>query len=239
YKLPDDLPMFAELAAMRDRIHAELKLPPSSEPIKVYLFESEGAYKRYLRLKYPDLYRLDRRAFFVANPVGMSGLSEELLVFTYDSKRLMQDLRHELTHALLHGVIKKVPQWLDEGLAEFFELPPANDGANAEHVERLKADLTNRRARLSLARLEKLTEVHQMHPAEYRESWAWVYLMMRGNKPEAKTMLLQYLAQLRMGRESDLAPRMEKVFNSPEEALTALLNRLDADLARARADARK
>jgi hypothetical protein len=237
YKLPDDLPMFTELAAMRDRIQAELKLPPTTEPIRVYLFETEGAYKRYLRQEYPDLYRLDRRAFFVAQPRGMG---EELLVFTYDSKRLMQDLRHELTHALLHSVIKEVPQWLDEGLAEYFELPPAREGVNPEHVERLKSDLANRRARLSLSRLEKLTQVHQMHPAEYRESWAWAYLMLRGNKPEAKTMLLQYLQQLRTGRHpGDLAPRLEKVFNSPEEALTALLNRLDADLARARADARK
>jgi hypothetical protein len=167
-------------------------------------------------------------------------MGEELLVFTYDSKRLMQDLRHELTHALLHGVIKEVPQWLDEGLAEYFELPPPREGVNSEHVERLRSDLANRRARLSLARLEKLTQVHQMHPAEYRESWAWVYLMLRGNKPEAKEMLLRYLHQLRTGRHpGDLAPRMEKVFNAPEEALTALLARLDADLARARADARK
>lgn len=239
FKVHSDLPMFAELAKMRDRIQAELKLPPTTETIRVYLFETEQAYKRYLRQKYPELYKLDRRAFFVAERRGM-GMGEDLLVFTYDSKRLVQDLRHELTHALLHGVIREVPQWLDEGLAEYFELPPGKENVNAEHVERLRADLLNRKVRLSLSRLERLQEVHQMHPAEYRESWAWVYLMLRGGKPEAKQVLLQYLHQLRVGKHpGDLAPRLEKVFNSPEEALTALLARLDADLARARADARK
>ena len=91
---------------------------------------------------------------------------------------------------------------------------------------------------VGLTRLERLTQVDDMKPAEYRESWAWAHLLLRGT-PEAKTLLLSYLQQLRGSRHpGPLAPRLEKLFSAPEEALTAHLARLEADLARARADAR-
>lgn len=236
FELPKDLPLFAELGQMRDAIQKELLLPPASDPVKVYLFETEKAYTAYMKSvrEYKDL--PDRRAFFVAQP---RGLSEDLLVYTYWSKRIRQDLRHELTHALLHSVIKEVPQWLDEGLAEFFELPPEKKGTNAEHVERLRADLATGKARLDLPRLEGLTQVDEMRPAEYRESWAWVHLMLRGS-PEARLALLSYLQQLRgMRHPGPLAPRLEKVFkDGPTQALKEHLTQLDATLTRERAEAR-
>src|SRR5207237_4299391 len=80
----------------------------------------------------------------------------------------------------------------DEGLAEFFELPPENKGLNAQHLEQLrKGPFTP-----DLARLEQLNQVSQMTPAEYRESWAWVHLMLRG-PADAKPALLAYLQQMR------------------------------------------
>ncbi len=36
-----------------------------------------------------------------------------------------------------------------------------------------------------LKRLEKLSVVDDMRPAEYREAWSWVYLMMRQAHPQA------------------------------------------------------
>jgi hypothetical protein len=235
YQLHPDLPLFSELADLRDQIQKDLALPPATETVKVYLFETEKQYRSYLRTEYPELYKLGRRAFFIAQPRPGG---EDLLVFTYDSKRIRQDLRHELTHALLHGVIKEVPQWLDEGLAEYYEQPPGQNGVNPEHVQRLRADLASGRARLSLPRLEKLTQVDDMKPPEYRESWAWAHLMLRG-KPEARAVLLAYLQQLRGAKHpGPLAPRLEKVYSAPDEALTAHLARLEAELSRQQADAR-
>src|SRR5947199_2066094 len=140
--------------------------------------------------KYPYLPK--RRAFFVAEPRPIGG--EELMVYTFwgNGERIEQDLRHELTHALLHSVLKDVPLWLDEGIAEFFETPPGNDGLNPEHLRLLRSE----NARPNLARLENLTEVKDMKPAEYREAWAWVHLMLRG-RPEARNVMLQYLRELR------------------------------------------
>ena len=45
--------------------------------------------------------------------------------------------------------------------------------------------------RFDLDRLERLEEVHQMSPAEYRESWAWVHLMLRST-PQANKALLDW-----------------------------------------------
>jgi hypothetical protein len=227
FEIRPDLPLFKELAQLREQVQKELLLPPATDPVTVYLFETEKAYSAYMKStrEYKDL--PDRRAFFVAQP---RGLSEDLLVYTYWSKRIRQDLRHELTHALLHSVIKEVPQWLDEGIAEYFELRPELEGVNPEHVRRLRRELASGDVKPDVARLEGLTQVEQMKTPQYRESWAWVHLMLRG-KPEGRMVLLSYLQQLRGTRHpGPLLPRLQKVYPDPGRALREHLDRLEAGL---------
>jgi hypothetical protein len=70
-----------------------------------------------------------------------------------------------------------------------------------------------------ISRLEQMGQAQQMTPAEYREAWAWVHLMLR-SRPEAKAVLLKYLQQLRTtATPGPLRPRLAEVFPSPEEAL--------------------
>lgn len=191
FNLNDKLPVLQDLALLRKQIHAEVDLPLSSRMIKVHLFENRENYEKYMKQSYPNL--PDRRAFFVAMPQPIGG-SEELMVFTYWGERIQQDLRHELTHAVLHSVLKDVPLWLDEGLAEYFENPPQWAGVNHNHLEQLKLKI-GIDFQPDLARLEKLSEVQDMSPAEYREAWAWVHYMIRGN-PKARTVLINYLKEL-------------------------------------------
>jgi hypothetical protein len=222
FEVPRDQPLFRELASLRDQVVKELLLPPGTAEVRVYLFESRQRYKSYMQSRYPEL--PDRRAFFVAQPRSLGG-DEDLLVYTYWGDRIRQDLRHELTHALLHSVIRDVPLWLDEGLAEFFELPPDTRGLNRSHLDKLQQALASS-YRPDLSRLEALKQVDQMNPAEYRESWAWVHLMLR-SRPEAKTVLLSYLQQLRGARfPGPLRQRLAKVFPDPEQALQQHLGRL-------------
>src|SRR5262245_55823178 len=169
FELKKDDPLFVELGDLREQVVRELTLPPSNCVIQVYLFEDRDKYESFMKARYPDLPK--RRAFFVAQPKTV-GAADELLVFTFWGDRVRQDLRHELTHAILHSSLKDVPLWLDEGLAEFFELPPGSDGVNLKHLEELKRGPFNP----DLARLEQLTQVQQMSPAEYREAWAWTHL---------------------------------------------------------------
>jgi hypothetical protein len=229
FEVDRNLPLFADLVGLRDQVYKELHLPPGSAVVQVYLFETEEHYRRFMGARYPRLPA--RRAFFVAEPRPLGG-GDELLVYTFWGDRVQQDLRHELTHALLHSVIRDVPLWLDEGLAEYFELPPGQNGVSATHLRHL-CDADSGGFVPGLERLEGLSEVDKMERPEYREAWAWVHLMLRST-PEAKKVLLGYLAYLQRLRLRDgekpepLGPRLATVFAAPEEALKQHLARLDA-----------
>lgn len=222
FDIPRNSPVLRDLAGLRDHVYKELRLPPSNNVVQVYLFEDKDKYEKFMQAKYPDLPR--RRAFFVAQPRRL-GNSEDLLVYTYWGERIQQDLRHELTHALLHSVLKDVPLWLDEGLAEFFEVPTASKGLNHQHLEQFRRDPKPRR--FNLDRLEQLSEVQQMTPAEYRESWAWVHLMLRST-PQARKVLLDYIYELRTNpHPGPMKPRLAAVFLALDESLDRHLSALE------------
>jgi hypothetical protein len=210
-------PLFTELGQLRDQLFRDLQLPASNAVVQVYLFDDQDRYERYMRFRYPELPK--RRAFFVAHP-GTPGGPRELLVFTFWGDHLRQDLRHELTHALLNSVLKEVPLWLDEGLAEYYELPPERDGVNGLHVDAF------RRGEFvpDLAALERLDQVPQMGRAQYQEAWAWVHLMLRG-QPAGRQVLLAHLQHLR-GPEpaGPLLPKLQTVYPDPSMALARHLN---------------
>jgi hypothetical protein len=223
FEIKRNAPVFRELSNLREQVFKDLQLPPSNNVVQVYIFEDREKYERFMQLKYPDLPK--RRAFFVAQPKRLGG-TEDLLVYTYWGDRVRQDLRHELTHALLHSVLKDVPLWLDEGLAEYFEIAPGLDGVNAQHLEQMRRGPTGP-AKADLARLEQLSEVQQMSPAEYRESWAWVHLMLRST-PQARQVLISYLQELRTNpRPGPMRPRLATVFLSLDTALENHLANLD------------
>jgi hypothetical protein len=224
FEIQRNLPIFQELAGLREQVYKELQLPSANTIVQVYLFEDQARYERYMKSKYPDLPK--RRAFFVAQPRTVGG-TEDLLVYTYWGDRVQQDLRHELTHALLHSVLKDVPLWLDEGLAEYFEVPPDSKGVNQRHVE-LLCHGPSGPCKPDLARLEQLSQVQQMTPAEYREAWAWVHWLLH-DKPETKVVLVGYLQQLRAtSTPGPLRPRLAALVTDPEPLLETHLTRLDS-----------
>ncbi|MBY0522493.1 MAG: DUF1570 domain-containing protein [Gemmataceae bacterium] len=221
FELKSDLPIFKELSGLRDQIYKELQLPTANRLVQVYLFEDRERYERFMHSQYPELPK--RRAFFVAQQRCVGG-AEDLLVYTYWGDRIQQDLRHELTHALLHSVLLDVPLWLDEGLAEYYELPLGWKGVNYQHLEQMRAGVV----KPDLERLEQLSKVQQMTPAEYRESWAWVHLMLQ-SKPEAKAVLLAYLQQLRTNKNpGPLGPRLAGAVPGLEGALNKHLAAVDS-----------
>lgn len=214
FELEKSDPLFAELEALPDQVFGELRLPPSNTIIQVFLFDTQERYERYLRVS-PTFRGLpNRRAYFIAQS-RVGGGSDELKVFTWMGDHLRTDLRHEITHALLHSALKEVPIWLDEGLAGYFELPPANAGVNPQHLEMLRRGPFQP----DLGRLERLGQVRDMEKPEYREAWAWVHLMLRGS-PEARKVLLDYLQVLRVNPAPGmLLPRLQEVLPEPPEAL--------------------
>jgi hypothetical protein len=87
-----------------------------------------------------------------------------------------------------------VPLWLDEGLAEYFEIPSDQRISGHSHLKRIMW-----RARFgkvpSLEELEALAELPQMTQTHYQHSWAWVHFMLHG-PPEANDELRKFLADI-------------------------------------------
>lgn len=188
-KLGGHHPLVEELKLLRDQVHEKLELPVESdgERVIVYLFSNEMEYRKYIQETYPGL--PFRRAYFIGTP-------EKLAVYTFWGERIREDLRHEYTHGLLHASLKTVPLWLDEGLAEYFEVPGSEPGTvNNEYAVRL-ARAVQSGWRPDIRRLERLEKVEQMHRADYRESWAWVHFMLHST-PDGRQVLLDYLQELR------------------------------------------
>jgi hypothetical protein len=187
FKLQKDHELIRELNKLREQVTSILDLPIKRDPVVVYLFNNETEYRRYMSATYPRL--PPRSAYFV-------GTSTELAVYTHWGQNVREDLRHEYTHGLLHSGLKRVPLWLDEGLAEYFEVAgPQPGGPNHDYARRLGDALANG-WRPDLKRLEKLDDSAQMKRADYQESWAWVHFMLNST-PEAKRVLVGYLNDLR------------------------------------------
>ena len=59
-------PLIQELVLLRKEVAELLQLPIEGRQVVVYLFETEGSYRKYLETAYPGL--PPRRAYFVGTP---------------------------------------------------------------------------------------------------------------------------------------------------------------------------
>jgi len=178
--------LLGELAQLQEDLVQSLDVPAADEWIEIYLFHDQATYRTYLKRQFPELPY--RRALYVKrNGPG--------IVLAYRSNELDVDLRHECTHALLHAVLPMVPLWLDEGLAEYFEVAPSRRAFGNEYLPGIRW-----KARLGMApqlgKLENKGAVEQMGSAEYRDAWAWVHFMLNG-PAEVNDELQRFLADIR------------------------------------------
>jgi hypothetical protein len=216
-KLPKDHPVIQDLVKLRKQVAITLDLPVQKEEVVVYIFSNQEEYQHYLDTTYPGLPR--RRAYFV-------GTAKELAVYTYWGERIQEDLRHEYTHGLLHGSLRNVPLWIDEGLAEYFEvIGPSPGTVNSDYANRLTKSLSNG-WRPNLKRLERIEEFSSMQHVDYQESWAWVHFMLHSS-PETREALLSYLHDLRSKHNpSPLSERLENAIPSPKDRFIGYLTAL-------------
>ena len=185
FPMTDDPPAVRCLQALeRDmKLHLDFQPRLDDDPVEIYVLDDRNAFSHFLKFYYPEL--PPRRAFFLAQ-------GSQRVVYTYASPRLEEDLRHEATHALLHGSFGDLPLWLDEGLAEYFETDLAQPGAEHDRIAPIADDLAGGWSP-SLNRLEAMTDIREMTPRDYREAWAWVHLFLN-ESPAEKTVLLTSLA---------------------------------------------
>ncbi len=212
FKMPADDPLILELKALRQQVGETLDVPMEDRRVVVYLFSNEDEYSTYMGGAYPDL--PPRRAFFIGSPA-------ELAVYAFNGHQVRVDLRHEYTHGLLHAGLKTVPLWLDEGIAEYFEVTGKDpQRVNVEHAQRLSTAVQNG-WRPDLRRLESLEDVAEMHRLDYQESWAWVHFLLH-ESPDTQMLLINYLHELRENpNPGSLADRIEEEMpHAPERLLS-------------------
>jgi hypothetical protein len=218
YPLPADAAPILHLKSLERQLETNLGIrsDPTAEPIEVYILTDRRMFDHFLKFYYPEL--PPRRAFFLAK-------GSKRVVYTYASDRLEEDLRHEATHALLHTSVSDLPLWLDEGLAEYFEVPEDRAGINREHLDRLPDDLAGE-WKPDLRHLEELKDVRKMTARDYRESWAWVHYLLNGTQ-SGKAALLAYLADLHASPGAEpLSKRLEKTETEPDIRLLAHLEEI-------------
>ena len=194
FALPAGHRMVSELTSQRQLVCDRLQIPAGHEPVHVFLFADERDYRDYVARTFPGF--PERRAIFVETDV-------QLAVYAHWNDRVAEDLRHEVTHGYLHSSLPHLPLWLDEGLAEYFEVPRTRRGLNRPHVVDLRQRLGGGAWRPDLKRLEALTSAAAMTQLDYAESWLWVhYLLESDDAPPG--VLTEYLQRLR--RDGAAAP---------------------------------
>jgi len=204
--------LLEELLAERGDLCGQLALPVSNEPIHIYLFETAQRFEAFMRLRHPNYPQ--RRAFFLETDTRLE-------VYAQWGDRVAEDLRHEVAHGYLHSVVPSLPMWLDEGLAEYFEVPRGSHGLNRDHLNQLAERLAHGRWQPNLVRLEGLDPAVDMGSGDYAESWAWVHFLLE-TCPEHRDWLRDHLRQLReRGSVAPLSAHLNRMFNRPEEALVA------------------
>jgi hypothetical protein len=210
-----DSPATRALGTLKDDLAAKLdcREDASSEPIDVYVLDDRAAFLHLLRFYFPEL--PPRRAFFMAQ-------GDHRVVYTYQGPKLEEDLRHEATHALLRGRFGDIPLWLDEGLAEYFEAGPSDLEDRKTRLAKLAED---RRSGWtpSMTRLESLGDIHQMTPRDYRESWAWVDLLL-GDSRSGAAILVDHLQH---SRDAVHPEPLSKVLAAKGTEASTLIARLE------------
>jgi hypothetical protein len=191
FSLEPQQPLIDELALLQQDLSSILGAPPPRERVHLFLFQAKPTYQSYLKQYFPRVpYR--RALFIKARGPGM--------VFAYQGTDFEIDVRHECTHALLNAWLTRVPLWLDEGLAEYFEVSRDQRPKQNPHLAVIKV-LARGGQLPRLEELESLDNLDDMGRDEYRDAFACVHFMLHGS-PEALDELRRYLGELEAGGDA-------------------------------------
>ena len=192
--------LLAEIESLQQDVATILGTQQPRESIHLFLFEKQGTYEAYLKRYFPRVPA--RRALYIkGRGPGM--------VFAHQGTDFEIDVRHESTHALLHASFETVPLWLDEGIAEYFEVPKSKRASENPHLATIRA-LLRQGTSPRLEALEEIGDLKNMGRDEYRDAWAWVHFMIHGPR-DAHAELISYLKDCQDGGEPEkLSARLRR-----------------------------
>ena len=203
-----------ELDELRRTLETTLGITVQDRSIQLNFFAHRRSYVNFISQRVPE--GTGRRALYVEGP-DMGRL------YAYRSLSFATDVRHETTHALLHNALPFVPLWLDEGLAEYFEVPADERLGGSPHLRLLRwAVKFGWKPRLE--RLDSIVEQRSFGRRDYRESWAWVHFLLHESK-ESRDVLLTYFHDINRGRAPGLLS--ERILSEMPDAETRLVRHLE------------
>jgi len=180
--------LLRQIAQLRNEVESTLGVRGPGRPIQVNLFQTRERYQAFLQPRVPIA--ANRTAVFVESPdMGQ--------IYVCYHPEFESDLRHESTHAVLHESVPEIPLWLDEGLAEYFELPANDRSRHNPYLVELRGQIEREWAP-DLRRLENLVRVDDLRRADYRECWGWAHFLLHGPEP-VQQQLHEFLNTLESG----------------------------------------
>jgi len=217
FELPSQHRLLQELNSERVDVSNLLNVPVSDEKIHVYLFKEGEQFYDFIRQKYPSF--PDRRAFFLETDTRLS-------VYAFWGDRAAEDLRHEVCHGYLHSMVQNLPLWLDEGIAEYHEVPRGTHGYHPSHISDLNKLAAEGRWQPDIRRLEAFRSPAEMTEIDYGESWAWVHWLLETD-PARKQLFQGYIADLRRtGVPTPLSLYLRQFNYDPQRSLLEYVRRL-------------
>jgi Protein of unknown function (DUF1570) len=208
--------IIAEIQTLPKQLQATLAIQPRVELIHIVVMDTDETFQRYMQHYFPQAPA--RRALFIKDR-GPG------IVFAYRNTEMLVDLRHECTHALLHDRLPSLPLWMDEGIAEFFEVKADSNYYHPSHAEAIRWQ-TRLGHVPNIADLEKLDDVANMSSDDYRDAWAWIHFLMNNNSVSRES-LLSYLRDMERGHTAGLfSHRMQRAIPNWRDAFIEYFQRL-------------
>ena len=189
FALRDVAELVSDLGDLQADVERLLKLKCEPKEIQIHLFRSRSSYNDYLSKRVPD--GTKRQALFVQG-------TDAGRVYAYRQRDLDTDVRHETTHALLHSALPYVPMWLDEGIAEYFEVSPGLREKHHPHRGELKRAIFVG-WKPALEKLEAKREMLDMTGNDYRDAWGVIHFLLHG-PPAAREALAAYFEEVQSGK---------------------------------------
>jgi hypothetical protein len=111
---------------------------PRDLVVKIRIFGSAQSYREYIDVMYPSIPKT-----WIG--VYLSGTNEILVSMDQDRNAFYKNVFHETSHLLLSSRVKSCPNWLNEGLAEYFEyMQVGEDGSVSVRPQLVKDKRTKK-----------------------------------------------------------------------------------------------
>lgn len=216
FPLRDVQDLLSDLGDLQTDIEESLGLSCCDDEIQVHLFRNKASYQRYLAIRVPD--GTKRQALYMPG-------TDAGRIYAYRHRGMATDVRHETTHALLKNALPYVPLWLDEGLAEYFEVPAAERDQGDGHLAEIRRSM-----RLGwkpdLPRLEAKREFLEMGAKDYRDAWGVIHFLLHG-PPAAQRVLRRHLEEIDSGAEpTRVSVLLQQAFPDYEQEIVRHLKSL-------------